>query len=460
MEEVAVRDPPLNVESEGVKLSYLEYMKFSFPVSVNTMIDDISTTTALIILGIKGDLQTQSIIGFGLTYIVFIYGYSPSSMDLIGLLISSLCDQKRYRESTVIVAKVMLCMLFYIGFSIITGYFSKEIMIFIGINEELATKTSSFVKLMVIAKSIEVWVFIKKGILVAHQITDVFWFINVMAFFNMLFFSYFFMFYYNYKEIGYFLTFLIKTGTEIFLVGYLLYTRCNKECFFLPPLKDVLDQIGSMFSYSISILVGAYGEWLSVEINSYLAALMRKATYIVPWACTTNICSMNYLFGFGEVSYFRTFGAIAIGVGDKKTFMSIYRKCFIYGICNHLTISAFIFIFAGQVTSIFTSDPEAFIIMRNLLRITAFFFTLDWFSIFNSAGLRLIRLEVIQFRTMTFLYSFLIFTLSLFFAIHLKLMVNGLMISLICSNIIVNIIMFTVFQKNVDKFFQTLKISI
>ena len=449
--------PMLENPGDGIgstSISYFDYMKFSFPISINHMMDYLPSSLAFFILGQKDQLEVQSTIGFGLTYIIFTFGYAPSIVDLIGLQISSLCDSKKYKEVTETVGKALLCIMAYILGSILMGFFSKEIMLFLGIEHSLALRSSNFIKFLTLPKMIEIGTFVVKSMLISQKITGVFMYVNLVSVFNLFFFSYLFMYVYDFNELGYFLTLLIKTSCEMILFSYSLVKLGNRECFFIPSFKSITNNIGEMFTYSVNILIGNYGEWTAVEVNSYFAALMKKVSYIVAWSCMMNVCGLNYLLGFGEVAYLRTHGSIAIGMKNKKRFDEVRRKCLIFGVSNHIGISILVIIFAGQISSFYTSDPETHRVMTNLLYILSIMLIVDWSLLYNSTSLRLINLEQFQFRTMALIFPIVMVFFSLVFAFGLNLEVYGLLIGFTFSDITVNIIMHLKFAKSIDSYFE------
>lgn len=444
-------------EEQPIKeVSYFQFMAFAIPISLNYMIDYFPQTVAYFIFAQKGELETQSVIGFGLTYIIFTYGYSTTIPDLIGLKISNLCEQKQYKSVTDILFKLFLCVLVYVFCSLILSFYSESIMLALSIDPGLASRCSVFIKCMIIPKLIEIILFFFKSLLISQKITSVFMYINIATTANLVISSYVFMYKMDISEIGYFLVILFKNLIEAAFLVYFLSTRCNREYLFIPKIKDMTAEYWPSFVYSIKILIGNYSEWTAAEVNSYLAALTKKAMNIVTWSCSLNFLLINFFFGCGEVAYFRTYGTIAIGEKNFEAFDSIRKKTLRFGLFNHTIVLILIFVFVEPVATFYTSDPATHSLMKNIFRIMSLSLVIDYTTFFHSTSLRMIRQESLQMKIMAVFYPIAIISTATILSIGFGLEVYGLAIAFNLSSFSGSVIMYFLFGKYERKFFEEL----
>lgn len=448
---------PENPKASKDELSYLKYMAFAFPISINNMVDFVPITISFFFLGLRDALEAQSIVGFGITYIIFSFGYSPSIMDLVGLQISSFCDRKNYSAATTTLGKIGLCVGVYMAISLLLGVFSREILMLIGIEEHFAARCSVFIKWMTLPKIFEILMYFLRAFLISQKISDVFWPINLLSIFSSIVASYVLMHRIQMNEMGFVFTLLIKTCFEISAYFYVFYTRSNREYLFIPSLKSMKENFWEMFVYSIHILIGNYGEWTAIEINSYFAALTKKTISIVVWSCTMNFCNLHYLLSLGETAYLRTYGSIAVGLKDRSYFKETWKKCVIYGLINHSIISVLIIIFSGSIASFYTYDPEAHRILSNMFKMLGVMFILEWALPVNNTCLRMIDMEAFQFKIMAGVFPIVIAIGSLTFGFGFGLDTYGLLMGFMIGDIVVNTIMLTTFLKHLDPFFDDLE---
>lgn len=457
MNELLVSHDKSREELSLGDVSYFRLMRFAIPISVNYIIDFLPLTLAFFIFALKGELETQSVIGFGLTYIIFTFGYSTSIPDLIGLQISASCEQKQYKTVIDTLFRILFCVLVYIGCSLILSFWSYSIMIGVGIDHQLAYRCSLFIKWMTVPKLIEITLFFLKSLLISQKITDVFTYINMATCSNLVISSYIFMYKMNISEMGYFCVFLLKNLIETGFLLYFLKNRCSREYLFIPSLKDITKGFGDSFFYSVKILVGNYGEWTASEVNSYFAALSRKAMNIVSWSCAVNLIILNFFFGCGEMAYLRTYGAIALGLKDFKSFILIRKKCLFYGLANHCILGILLIIFSNTVAKFYTSDPETHYLMTRVFQLLSVNIVMDWWMVFNSTCLRLIMLESFQFKTMAALYPTIIVIFAYLFFFVIKWHIYGLVVSLTLSNLVVCLVMHYKYHRNLQEFFDGLE---
>lgn len=63
----------------------------------------------------------------------------------------------------------------------------------------------------------------------------------------------------------------------------------------------------------MSICLGMYGEWISVEILNFYMALTHEMEQILSWTFYVNIDIYIYNFSVGINSLLRTFCSISVG---------------------------------------------------------------------------------------------------------------------------------------------------
>lgn len=421
------------------------------------MVDMLPITLAFFFLGIREAITEQSVLGFGLTYIVFTFGYSFSLPDLIGLKCSSLADKKNYGETTVMFGRVVLCTGVYVTSSFLISTFSGPILRASGIDYEFAVRVASFIKVMSIAKYLEILLYLGRGFLICQKITDVFWYLNMLSACSTIFFVYLFLYKLEMSEKGYALAMFCKVFLETSLCIYFVMTRSNKELLFVPSLSQASKDFGEMFQYSVHIMVGNYGEWMAVEINSYFSALTKKVVNIVTWTCTMNVCNIHYLTGMGEISFLRTYGSNLIGAKDREGFKKLWNFCFKWAVVNHSVIAILVFIYASSIAHFYTSDIEAHPLLTRLLRILPFIFPAEYLLVFINTSMRLIGRESQQFKIVTFLFPLVIISTSLVLSFGLGLENFGLLFAFFITVIICTVLQVKIFLESVDGYFDELE---
>lgn len=140
-----------------------------------------------------------------------------------------------------------------------------------------------------------------------------------------------------------------------------------------------------------------YGEWISFELNTFLAALTHKNANILAWRLTLNICSYLYYFIQGMVICLRTYTLIEIGQFNMNGMYQINKSCIVYSIILIFFISTFFQIITPYIIGLYSNDPEVLRLLETSLRIYCFVIYIDFLYNNLNTLIRIIRKEQIQF---------------------------------------------------------------
>ena len=424
----------------------------SVPISLNIIIDYLPFTITMIYFKILDKPTIQEIIGLATTYFTFFFGYLTAIQDVIGINCSKELGKKNYRKFWAKFFIYLFIDFFLVFIAVLFVFFSKNFLIIIKIKENIVEMLSPFLLKLLLAKIIENLNLCIKSMLIAQKIAELFIYITIINFLVFFITSYLTIMVYKLGLDGFIIAFYLKVIIET-IVLLIMLTKFSYVNFIKPTCKEIFKDFWDDIKYSLYILFGVFGCFLSFESLTYYVALSGKIEDINSWCFVVIYSYYVYCCSIGFYATFRTYASIAIGENNPKKYKSIWNKVFWTGQIFVFVFLLFGFFFSEEIAGIFTKDKKTLKITSNTLKLWLFIRPLEHTNEYFGSSLRIIKKENIQFYLTAFVQTSFTIILAYFFYVYTDLGNYGYVLSWTLGNILTSLLQIIVYFCNLNNFF-------
>lgn len=432
--------------------STLQILKKSLPISINYFFDILPFTITLIIFKFSNNIELQVILGLSSAYYNIVFGFLCGIQDVIGIKCSKAYGEENPSKFWTKFFVFSLINLLLVILSIFLVFNTKEILIFAKLDILLINSMVPIIINILFAKLLENFNNLVKGILIAQNITHIFFYTNLISFSLFTLSAYITILKLNLKLTGFIISFYIKVISD-FIFQLIFFFKFNKTKFYLPKISEIFSEFYKDLKYSMQILISLYGEWIGAEFLTYFATLTNKNSDINAWNFYVQIADYNYFISLGMLSIFRTYASAALGERNLKKFKKSWRKIFLTCLFLIFLVSFFCFVFSENLAKLFTSYQPTISICSKMIKLLILSAPLDYVYCTYSMLLRIIRLEKIQFYIGAIFFPILMAFFGWILCVYLQLGVLGLVYAWLIASFLICLVVVFIYYIRIGKFF-------
>ncbi len=158
------------------------------------------------------------------------------------------------------------------------------------------------------------------------------------------------------EELAFAYTKLIQEGTNFIMFLILLFTTAHKETLIKPKLMDTLKGLAKYLSSSLVNILGFYGDMISFEFNTYMAALLHNVNQIDVWVTFINYSALYYFTSIGISFAVRNLIGNEIGKGQIKKARQNSKAYFFYIFLISLFLMVLSNIYKKNIAMLYTRN--------------------------------------------------------------------------------------------------------
>lgn len=414
-------------------LNFYSYAQCSLSLALNHFLGLIPFTLTYIFLeGAKNQLYVP-VVSLTDSFYMLSFGYLPGFEDAIALRCSIPITQGDFKKAAVRFWKLVLINIALLSLSVIMTMRCESIIVVLELPHGLTEFIALFCKYLLIAKIIENFSNMGKGLLIAQRIYWPFIYINFVTLVVFAICDWLFIERLGFHVYGFLIAYYVKVVLELSMVCYVIMKYSHTELFVLPNFSEVVSDIIGEFKNTSCIIFSVYGEFIADEINTVLAARTGNIAFVYTWTVFLNIWAYVYFIMLGLAGSMRTFASYAIGtMGDVRTIMT---QCGIYSAIFIGVISFVLATFSENLARVFSSDPDVYLNLAICLRIYALVIFFECSFVNLSMAVKLMNKADIQFMISTVMYPVCSIVFGYLICYGLNMGVVGLEVAFLMTNV-------------------------
>jgi len=351
-----------------------EFVLTSAPLIGSQIAMVLPVITCFVLVGSIGD--TVAVTVYGLSYSIynmFCLCFIISILEVAGANCSKEYGAGNYRKMASFFYKTFLLIVM-----VVIGYyffiqFTYEILVFLNIEPDVATKTATLTQMSWLFNSILAFNMLLQTYLMSQDVIAELAYLNIGSILIVILFGKLFIVDLGYHEIGIVYTKLIQEILSFIYLVYLMMRRANKETLVLPSTSLFLDELQPFLKKNVFSLLGVYGEYLAFEINTFFAAQLHNVADIAAWYTFDNFFIMVYFCSLGISNTFRTRIGQAVGEGRiayaRRKSIAFYFYTFV--LSNVVLILSWIY--AEGISRVFLNNDEIIPKIAMCIRLMSFY---------------------------------------------------------------------------------------
>ena len=237
-------------------------------------------------------------------------------------------------------------------------YFTYDILIYIKIDMEIAKRTAKMMMLSNFSLPLQVLNQIFQTYLSCQKITIPFFYSNIISFIIALFFGRKFIIIDNYREIGFCYTRIVQELFNLTFSLAVMVLMANRKSLIFPNKKLVFENFWTYAILCIKTSIAFYGENLSFELNSYLAARFGNIQEFTVFVICSNLILPIYYMCIGIANTFRTNLGNIFGEENIQKAKSTSQVYILYVIILTLIINGCFELFCEKIAFIYCGGNE------------------------------------------------------------------------------------------------------
>lgn len=341
------------------KERFSEFVKTSTPLIGSQLTLCIPVIISSVYIGSLGEAQSLAVFGMGMTYF-YLLGLSLiiSVNEVVGAECSKAFGARNYRRMAGYFKKGLVTLTGILGVYTILALYSATILTAVGIEKQLIEPCSRLIQLALPYQFFMALNLFIQTYLSAQGAVRYFNYLNIGSIILVSILGKLFILDWGYKEIGFV---YFKFIQELFAFGffvYLLLYQSNKETLARPSIHLITEDF-TMFIKQIGYsIMGAYGEFLAFEINTYLVARLNSIDELAVFVCTINSTLFVFYASLGISNAFRTSIGNCIGEGKIEEARSKSIAYFGYTFVLSMIITIAIFLFERPLALLFMNNES------------------------------------------------------------------------------------------------------
>lgn len=374
--------------------SSLEYIKFSYPISISIILELLAVFTAIVLLGSKAT-EEVAVLAMTNTMLMFGFFYIYDSSELIGLRCTSKYAVKNYREYTINFVRMCLTFTIFMLGGAFLMTLSGIILKACGLDPVLASKVHKATVLGILWKLSEGMSQLLRGALISQKHSDFAIPLTVSSLVIAIIVMFVSIGWMEMGVTGFVLGMMIKSIYEFFFLVFTTLKRSNREIFFLPTLSQTFEGFWSNLKYTATIFAARFGGMMGLEVNLLIAASTNNVNTIACWQFYSNFLVIILVASLGFTSGYRTFAKIILVKANPATLKIFQRRAFKCVVVIFSIIAVVACIFAGAIARIYTFGENA-LTLKSIVRYNALEYVGGVLFLFFSSSMRVAGFEKIQ----------------------------------------------------------------
>ena len=333
-------------------------------------------TAGFVTLNLVDEGVEQAAFGICASYLnMFVTAIMLSSLDKYGIDLSVFFGNKQYDKMRTITSKAILTISsIMIFFSFPMMYFSRPILIKIGIKENVAEISSNAIIHLIGMAVIKITAEMVKTFCIAQGHESVFAVPGYLNTISTLYMIYYLVVTHQMKILGWIYSKYANELVNLLIAVVVMYCKTERASRGLNSWMKTKRRFCRYYFETIKYMMGSYTEYLAYEITTYFVALTEDIDQVAAYSCIYNVNEFIYCLGISLALVCRTRASILIGMDRQETGKQFFREFYRFAVFVGVLMGIATYFLRSYIADIYASnDPEQKEILMNLLTMFCIF---------------------------------------------------------------------------------------
>ena len=378
------------------KLSFLVYKWESLGTAVNLAFDLLPMTLVFLFLKDSDNELLIPTLAMTVSCYNYFFGYLISFQECISIHCVPFFSDKKPKDFANNFYRLILIDLMFLAFSIALVLVSEPILVALNIDPTLAKATSILLMKTLVAKIIENFNNVLKGLLIAQDLFKNIHLLNLVAAGTFTLALYISTHWYHMELDAYVIAFTVKTIAELIFISALIFLKVDKTYLQRATWSGIKQGFCREILFVITIVFTTYIEIAAYFIAFVILAQLKNNKVITAYTIFIDQSQYTYLFQLGYTTYIRTQLLLAAGQKDREEYVKVRRKLFLYSFGSLVfLISAWLLLFPKS-TRLYTNKRSILEYVNMMCFMDVFNISTVHFLVIFSSLLKMINKERLQ----------------------------------------------------------------
>lgn len=338
--------------------SLKKYLRTLIPLSAIQLAVAIGPFAAMIMIAQTGGPKSIGIMGLCNAFIFTVFmPITLTIIDVGGVYFSTNFGAKKYDDMIDYAYKTLLALFIVHIFWAILFYFSGPILVFIQVDPVIALPTGRLIWQSMFYLPFTNMNNFMMTYLSSQNVHKYFNRISLLSSFLTVSLCYYFIIKCDMVEMGFIPAKVIQESVISLVYLILVVFEAKKECIGWFNIKTLFIGFGKFAKRVTISVISVMGEYISFEVNTYLAALLHNINDFAIWGAWSNAQIIPFLLSFAISNTFRTNIGQLIGAQEMIKARNESIAYCLYTFVFAGIISVTYWIFLDDVAAMFFTDP-------------------------------------------------------------------------------------------------------